>query len=111
MTDKTVLDEVRGIVTNVYDYTNADGVVEKKLVIRPDNLENDCFIGAIPDKDFNDFKEGQRVVQVAYSYKRPATQDDIEDYAKMNSECPELIEEFEFITYDEAKYDNEIKKN
>ncbi len=110
MTDRTIIDEIRGTVLNVYDYTDENGVAAKGIIIKPDNPEYESFPENLLAEGHTVFNVGQRVVQVVYSYNKPATEDDLKEYEKMKLECPPEIEDFEYITYDEATYDNEIKK-
>ena len=111
MIEKTKLDEVRGIVLRLFDYTTPDGTVAKGMTIRPDDPNCETFPENFLDSKHPDFKIGQRVVQVTYSYKRPATEEDVKEYEKMKMECPKEIEEIECITYDEASYDMSLQNN
>jgi hypothetical protein len=110
MTDKAIIDEIRGTVLKINENTIADGKLVKELIIKPDIPEYEPFPENLLDREYPDFSVGQRVVQVVYTFNRPATEEDIKAYEKMNLECPKEIEEFEYITYDEATYDNEIKQ-
>ena len=114
MTDKTVLDEVRGTITKVYEYpvSNMHGNEisrEKGIIIKPDDETKGTISEAFIGRDYSQFSVGQRVVYVSYTWKRPATPDDRVKYSHYGMECPDEVDEFEYVTYDELSYDQKMQ--
>ena len=113
MTDKTVLDEVRGTITKVYEYPVSNGKtgtsMEKGIIIQPDDEKKGTISEAFIGKDYSQFSVGQRVVHVSYTWKRPATEDDRVKYSDDDMECPDEVDEFECVTYDELSYDQKMQ--
>lgn len=112
MTDKTVLDEVRGTITKVYEYpvSNMYGTEisrKKGIIIKPDD-ETKGTISEV-GRDYSQFSVGQRVVHVSYTWKRPATKDDRVKYSQYGMKCPGEVDEFEHVTYDELSYDQKMQ--
>ena len=75
MTDKKVLDEVRGTIIKVYEYPVLnDGTItsmEKGIIIQPDDETKGTISEAFIGRDYSQFSVGQRVVHVSYTWKRP----------------------------------------
>ena len=113
MTDKTVLDEVRGTITKVYEYPAPNSrtitSMEKGIVIQPDDKTKGTILDAFIGRDYSQFSVGQRVVYVSYTWKRPATKDDRVTYSHYGMECPDEVDEFEYVTYDELSYDQKMQ--
>lgn len=109
MTNKTILEEVRGTITNVYSYpvTKEENEIltPKGIVIEPDEPEHGTICESFIGRDYSKYSVGQRVVHVKYKYKRPATPEDRRRYASIRKSCPDMVEDFENITYDEYEYD------
>ena len=114
MTDKTVLDEVRGTITKVHEYPvlNMYGTEisrEKGIIIKPDDETKGTISEAFIGRDYSQFSVGQRVVHVSYTWKRPATEDDRVEYSDDDMECPDEVDEYEHVTYDELSYDQKMQ--
>lgn len=108
MTNKTILEEIRGTIIKVYEYPVSNGEtitsIEEGIVILPDDSSKGMISEAIKGRDYSQFSVGQRVVNVTYTWKRPATETEKREYANHGEECPNEIDEFEYVTYDELSY-------
>ena len=114
MTDKTVLDEVRGTITKVHEYPvlNMYGTEisrEKGIIIKPDDETKGTISEAFIGRDYSQFSVGQRVVHVSYTWKRPATEDDRVKYSHYGMECPNEVDAHEFVIYDELAYNQKMQ--
>ena len=113
MNDKTVLDEVRGTITKVYEYPVSNGKtitsMEKGIIIQPDDETKGTISEAFIGRDYSQFSVGQRVVHVSYTWKRPANEDDRVKYSHYGMKCPDEVDEFEYVTYDELSYDQKMQ--
>ena len=70
MTDRTIIDEIRGTVLKINEYTDINGKSVKSLTIKTDKPEYETFPENLLNKEYPEFSVGQRVVQVAYSFNR-----------------------------------------
>ena len=113
MEKRKIFMETQGTVVKVYSYPviNFYGRTEKYetgIIIKPDEegagLISECFRG----RDYSEFGYGQRVVYVAYLIRRTATREDRERYKSYGLKCPLIIEEAEYVTYDEEEYEQLI---
>ena len=113
MTDKTIFDEVHGTITKVYVYPVIYmGTVisrEKSIIIEPDDKNRGSITASSIGVDYSQFNVGQRVVNVTYTWKRPATEDDRVSYSHDGMECPDEVDEFEYVTYDELSYNQKMQ--
>ena len=109
MNDRIVLNEVRGTIIKVYEYSVVNGKnttsMEKGIIIQPDDSKEGTISEAYIGRDYSQFSVGQRVVHVSYTWKRPANAYDKAKYSYFGRKCPNEIDEFEYITYDELSYD------
>ena len=60
--------------------------------------------------DPSKFCVGQRVVWVAYTWKRPATEDEKERAALRGWKCGDEIDDMDYVLYDEAEYDQRMQQ-
>ena len=112
--DMTVLDKVRGTITKVYEYPvlnmyGTESSREKGIIIQPDDETKGIISEAFIGRDYSQLSVGQRVVHVSYTWKRPATEDDRVMYLRFDMECPDEVDEFEYVTYDELSYDQKMQ--
>ena len=91
MTDKTVLDEVRGTITKVCEFpvSNGDNItsMQQGIIIQPDDETKGTISEAFIGRDYSQFSVGQRVVHVSYAKG----------------------DRFEYVTYDELSYDQKMQ--
>ena len=111
MTNKTILEEIHGTIIKVYEIPTSNGSIEKGIIIQPDDSSEGMISEAIKGRDYSQFSVGQRVVYVIYTWKRPATETEKQEYANYGEECPNEIDEFEYVTYDELSYYREIQSS
>ena len=109
MTNKIILEEVYGTITEIYDYPVFDCNgrrlrTGKGIIIQPDNPEEAVIYETGGGIDYSQFKVGQRVVLVSYTWKRPATDEDRKLYFYYGMECPDEVDDFDYVTYDEKTY-------
>lgn len=111
MFEKTKLDEVHGTITDVYNYSVSNGgtttAMKNGITIQPDDPERGKISEAFAGVDYSQFSVGQRVVNVSYTWKRPATVEDVDRYSRIGRECPDEVDDYEYVTYDELSYDQE----
>ena len=100
MFEKTILEEIHGTITNVY---------ENGIVIQPDDPEKGKISEAFSKRDYYKYHVGQRVVHVAYSWTRPATIEDKRKYADRDEPCPEEVVDSDYVTYDELEYNKKLE--
>ena len=109
MTDKIVLETVHGTIIEVFEcpFYNKNGVEvrkEKGIIIKPDDKTMPIITEAFIGRDYSQFSVGQRVVHVLYTWERPVTKAERIEYAEHDMKCPDEIDEFDYVTYDESSY-------
>ena len=100
MTDKTIEKVVRGIITKIEgNYI---------MYIKPDDSEKEIRYVTTASECSN-FKVGQRIVLVDYSYFRPANYDDVQEYASLSLiiEPDDPIRDTDTEVFDELTYDEQ----
>ena len=96
MITKTILSEVRGIIISVS---------KSGIIIQPDSSNKGTITEAYIGRDYSKYRVGERVVHVSYTWKRPATKEGRENYARRRKTCPNEIDVFDYVTYNELSYD------
>ncbi len=96
MSEKEILKKVPGTIINVY---------ERGIIIQPDNPNLEGRISeAFSGRDYSQFKVGQRVVHVSYTWERPATDIEKRIYEHRGMTRPDKVADFDYRTYDEALF-------
>lgn len=113
MVEKKVLREVRGTIINIYDYPVIEALTgkvlsrEKVIVIESDDKENGTITESFVGRDYSHFSVGQRIVHVTYTWKGQPTAGERYEYISNGLTCPNEVDKFEYITYDELTYDQQ----
>ena len=94
--------DVREEATELYNAT-----WEKSF--EPDDETKGTISEAFIGRDYSQFSVGQRVVHVSYTWKRPANEYDRVKYSDYGMECPDEVDEFEYVTYDELSYNQKMQ--
>ena len=68
------------------------------------------LVESFDNVDYSGFSVGQRVVRITYTWKRKATEDDKVWASLRGSKCPDEINDFDYVTYDEAEYDQRMQQ-
>lgn len=109
MEEKTLKDEVRGIVLNTLEGLVPDGMEIPIVGLRIKTDDRGPLILHSSDNRYSKFSSGQRVVCLMYVWKRPATPREKHHYWQLGLKCPDEVEDHEYVVYDELSYDQETK--
>ena len=110
MENKEIIEEIHGMIIGINEYpTNECNPIKRRLgiTIQPDDPNRKPFSESHEDRDYSQFQIGQRVVYVTYTWMRPATMEDRRCYYRYHIPCPKEIPDVDYITYDEAFYEEQ----